>query len=93
MIKMTRNEALYIVKGYLTDIIPVENYLEVEEIIKALEQETCEDCISRRSTIKVISTPCGMCLARDSKDCEKCSVPKLSKLINAMPSVESKVET
>ena len=36
---MTREEALYKVKGYLTDIIPAEDYSEVEEIIKALEQE------------------------------------------------------
>lgn len=36
---MTREEALHRVKGYLTDIIPVEDYSEVEEIIKALEQE------------------------------------------------------
>ena len=35
---MTREEALHRVKGYLTDIIPVEDYSEVEEIIKALEQ-------------------------------------------------------
>lgn len=36
---MTREEALCRVKGYLTDIIPTENYSEVEEIIKALEQQ------------------------------------------------------
>ena len=51
---MTRNEALYKVKGYLTDIIPVENYSEVEEIIKALEQKPCEDCISKQDVIKII---------------------------------------
>lgn len=51
---MTKEEALYKVKGYLTDIIPVENYSEVEEIIKALKQEPCEDCISRQDAINEI---------------------------------------
>lgn len=40
---MTKEEALRRVKGYLTDIIPAEDYSEVEEIMKALEQEPCED--------------------------------------------------
>ena len=35
---MTREEALRRVKGYLTDIIPAEDYSEVEEILKALDQ-------------------------------------------------------
>lgn len=37
---MTREEALHRVKGYLTNMIPAEDYLEVEEIIKALKQTT-----------------------------------------------------
>lgn len=40
---MTREEAITKVKGYLTNFIPSDNYIEVEEIIKALEQEPCED--------------------------------------------------
>ena len=40
---MTREEALYKVKGCLTDIIPAEDYSEVEDIIKALEQESILD--------------------------------------------------
>ncbi len=45
---MTREEALYLVKGYLIDIIPEENYSEVDEIMAALEQQQyCEDCVSR----------------------------------------------
>ena len=36
---MTREEALSKVKGYLTDLFPLEGYDKVEEIIKALEQE------------------------------------------------------
>lgn len=35
---MTRDEALRRVRGYLTDLIPIENYDEVEEIMLALEQ-------------------------------------------------------
>lgn len=36
---MTREEAIKRVKGYLTDCLPADCYEEVEEIIKALEQE------------------------------------------------------
>lgn len=35
---MTREEALVKVKGYLTDLLPSEDYDEVEEIMLALEQ-------------------------------------------------------
>lgn len=35
---MTREEAIKRVKGYLTDYFPADCYGEVEEIIKALEQ-------------------------------------------------------
>ena len=44
---MTHEEVLYRVKGYLTDIIPAEDYSEVEEIIQALEQQPCDDVISQ----------------------------------------------
>lgn len=46
------------------------------------------DTIYRDEAIKVVSIPCRTCLARDSKDCEKCSVPKLNELINAIPSAD-----
>ena len=36
---MTKEEAINRVKGYLTDCLPADCYGEVEEIIKALEQE------------------------------------------------------
>ena len=52
---MTRDEALHRVKGYLTDIIPVENYSEIEEIFKALKQEPCEDVISRQAAIDALN--------------------------------------
>ena len=47
-----------------------------------------DDTIKRSDAIKVVSIPCETCLARDSKDCEKCSVPKLNELINAIPSAD-----
>ena len=36
---ITREEAINRVKGYLTDIIPIDGYSEVDEIVKALKQE------------------------------------------------------
>jgi hypothetical protein len=42
---MTREEAIRRVKGYLTDCLPSDCYEEVEEIIKALEQESILDKI------------------------------------------------
>ena len=85
---MTRDEALYRVKGYLTDIIPIENYSEVEEIIKALEQELCEDCISRQGAINEIKN------VFDDVLCCKVSVrkglPEAVRRIEMMPSTEPK---
>lgn len=46
---MTRENALVKVRGYLTDLIPSEDYNEVEEIMSALEQQHCGDCISRQA--------------------------------------------
>ena len=46
---MTREEALVKVRGYLTNLLPIEDYNEVEEIMLALEQQPCEDCISRQA--------------------------------------------
>lgn len=48
---MNREEAIRKVEGCLTDDFPIEDYGEVEEIIKALEQEPCEDAISRKEAI------------------------------------------
>lgn len=42
---MTKEEALLKVKGYLTNLLPSEEYDEVEEIIKALEQDPVLDKI------------------------------------------------
>ena len=39
----------------ITDIIPVENYSEIEEIFKALKQEPCEDVISRQAAIDALN--------------------------------------
>lgn len=46
------------------------------------------DLIKREDAIKAISISCGTCLARDTEDCDKCSVPKLCRLISAIPSVD-----
>lgn len=37
--RITKEEAINKIKGYLTDYLPIEDYEEVEEIIKALKQE------------------------------------------------------
>ena len=50
---MTREEAIRKVEGCLTDYFPIEDYGEVEEIIKALRQESCEDAISRKEAKKL----------------------------------------
>ena len=57
---MTNKEALVKVRGYLTDLLPIENYNEVEEIMLALQQEPCEDCI-RRSDISLTDFEIAMC--------------------------------
>lgn len=48
---MTKEIALKKVKGYLTDYFSITDYNEVEEIMLALEQQPCEDCISRKAII------------------------------------------
>lgn len=57
---MTNKEALVKVRGYLTDLLPIEDYNEVEEIMLALQQEPCEDCI-RRSDISLTDFEIAMC--------------------------------
>ena len=44
---MIRENALNKVRGYLTDYLPIESVGEIDEIIKALEQEPCENCVSK----------------------------------------------
>ena len=48
---MNKDEAIRKVESCLTDYFPMEDYGEVEEIIKALEKEPCEDAISRKSML------------------------------------------
>ena len=73
---ITREEALNRVKGYLTDIIPIEGYSEVDEIVKALEQEPKIDRIeygtdgnAYRLTIsngkEFEQEPCEDCISRE----------------------------
>jgi hypothetical protein len=42
--KMTKEEALKKVKGYLTDYLPLEDADEIDEIIEALMQQPSENC-------------------------------------------------
>ena len=49
---MTREEAWRRAKGYLYDVLSGE---EADEIIKALEQEPCEDAISRQAVLDLIA--------------------------------------
>ena len=46
------------------------------------------DTIRRADAVKAVSISCVTCLAKCAKDCEKCSVPKLRELINAIPSAD-----
>ena len=48
---MNREEAIRKVENCLTDYFPIEDYGEVEEIIKALKKEPCEDAISRKAML------------------------------------------
>lgn len=57
---MTREEAINILKQYIDyDNADVPDFYTMEEacevVIKALEQEPCEDCISREAVIKTIT--------------------------------------
>lgn len=51
---MTKEEALFKVEGYLTYYLSPNDYKEVEEIVKALNQEPCEDTVSRQAVIETI---------------------------------------
>lgn len=51
---MTREETINKVQGYLTDYLPIEDYEELDEIIKALKQEPCEDAISRQAVLNTL---------------------------------------
>jgi NADH pyrophosphatase NudC (nudix superfamily) len=46
---MTKEEALRRVEGYLTDYFVTEDFNELEDIMKALRQESSEDCVSRKA--------------------------------------------
>ncbi len=58
-VSMTKEEALSKVKGYLTDLLPSEEYDEVEEIIKALKQTDTLDKI--RAEIEEKYGHCDIC--------------------------------
>lgn len=51
---MTREEAINKAWVYLTSCLPIEDYEEVDEIIKAIEQP-CEDAVSRQAVLKSLN--------------------------------------
>ena len=51
---MIREEALVRVRGYLTNWIPLEDSGEIDEIMEALEQEPCEDAVSRKAVSEIV---------------------------------------
>ena len=51
---MDREEAIRKVEGCLTDYFPIEDYGEVEEIIKALEEKPCIDVVSRQAVLNTL---------------------------------------
>jgi len=50
---MTREEAINKVRVYLTDYLSIDDYEEIDEIIKAIEQ-TCKDAVSRQAILEWI---------------------------------------
>lgn len=51
---MTKEEAISKVEGYLADDFPIEDYGEVEEIIKVLEEKPCIDVVSRQAVLNTL---------------------------------------
>jgi hypothetical protein len=56
---MTREEAINKAWVYLTSRLPIEDYEEVEEIIKAIEQP-CEDAVSRKEVFETFGELLGI---------------------------------
>jgi hypothetical protein len=66
---MTREEAIAIFRGF--KFLPRE--MEAADMaIKALEQEPCEDCISRQAVINAIANTCFWLSADNWKELTKC---------------------
>ena len=83
---MTREDAINRVQGYLTDYLPVEDVDELEEIIKALEQEPCEDTISRQAAIDALDK------RFDSIPMEQTTeILQLRKDLRELPSAQSEI--
>ena len=55
---MNREEAIRKVENCLASYFPIEDCGEVEEIIKALEKEPCEDAISRKLMLAIAGDSC-----------------------------------
>lgn len=77
---MTPQEA----KEYIYDCL---DHSEATEVIKALEQQPCEDCISREETLKVFAEKCGGECACCEYNGSGYDTAENCKLIKSMPSV------
>lgn len=81
---MTREVALRKVRGYLTDYFSITDYNEVEEIMLALEQQPCENCISREDAIRIAEQ--GQIQGYEWQFKELCNLPSVTPSI---PDVEN----
>ena len=78
---MTREEAINKAWAYLTSCLPIEDYEEVDEIIKAIEQP-CEDAVSRQAVL-------DMATAIQTDDCSGNEIVEVVDIndVKTLPSV------
>ena len=55
---MNKEEPIRTVEDCLTDYFPMEDYGKVEEIIKVLDKELCEDAVSREAVLAIAGDSC-----------------------------------
>lgn len=76
---MTSDEAIQVLKGYIEN--PLVNDTRAFELaIKALEQEPCDDCVSRQAVINAIANTCFFLSSNDWDELMAC--------INSLPPVQ-----
>ena len=80
---MTREEA----KDYIREWCP---YDRQEEIIKALEQEPCEDCISREQAIRIAEQ--GQLFGYEWQFKELCKLPSIQPKTDVLDKIRAEIE-
>ena len=80
---MTREEA----KDYIREWCP---YDRQEEIIKALEQEPCEDCISREQAIRIAEQ--GQLLGYEWQFKELCKLPSIQPKTDVLDKIRAEID-